>query len=194
MTQELYFTITGTHYRFGNDIVERGTRVKLVKEPDNEYDSEAIKVTLPGLGQIGYVANSVNTVLGESMSAGRLYDKIGDEAFGTVLYVLERGVVCTLAAAKEDDADSPNTEVDVAAKIQKLFEEACDQAEYYKVEAKKYALMLEKEKKHTTTNFAEMIKPKYSFDEIHEDRENTSEPLPGTVAWSEAQKKAQTEK
>ena len=100
MTQELYFTITGTHYRFGNDIVERGTRVKLVKEPDNEYDSEAIKATLPGLGQIGYVANSVNTVLGESMSAGRLYDKIGDEAFGTVLYVLDRGVVCTIEKAE----------------------------------------------------------------------------------------------
>ena len=33
-----------------------------------------------------YVANSPYTVAGESYSAGRLYDKIGDTAEGTVLY------------------------------------------------------------------------------------------------------------
>lgn len=68
--------------------------VKLVKEPDNEYDSEAIKVEMDGLGQVGYVANSPHTVQGDSMSAGRLYDKIGDTAEGTVLYVLPKGVLC----------------------------------------------------------------------------------------------------
>ena len=47
-------------------------KVKLVKEPDNEVDSEAIKVEMPGIGQIGYVANSPYTVIGESMSAGRI--------------------------------------------------------------------------------------------------------------------------
>ena len=93
---DIYFTITGTSYRYGKDFLESGMKVKLVKEPDNEADSEAIKVEIEGLGLIGYVANSPKTVLGESMSAGRLYDKIGDEATGTVRYVLEGGVVCTL--------------------------------------------------------------------------------------------------
>lgn len=37
-----------------------------------------------------------DTVVGESYSAGRLYDKIGDEATGTVLYVLPKGVLCVL--------------------------------------------------------------------------------------------------
>ena len=68
--------------------------VKLVKEPDNEVDKEAIKVELEGLGLIGYVANSPYTVMGESMSAGRLYDKIGDEAVGIVKYKLPGGVLC----------------------------------------------------------------------------------------------------
>ena len=45
-------------------------------------------------GQIGYVANSPHTIIGESMSAGRLYDKIGDTAKATVLYVLPRGILC----------------------------------------------------------------------------------------------------
>lgn len=68
----------------------------LEKEPDNEYDKEAIQVKMEGLGCIGHVANSSYTVLGESYSAGRLYDKIGDKASGKVLYVLPTGVLCKL--------------------------------------------------------------------------------------------------
>ena len=62
----------------------------------NDTDNEAIRVELEGLGQVGYVANSPYTVAGESYSAGRLYDKIGDTAEGTVLYVLPKGVLCFL--------------------------------------------------------------------------------------------------
>ena len=57
-------------------------KVKLEKEPDNEYDKEAIQVKAKGLGKVGYVANSQYTVKGELMSAGRLYDKLGDKAKG----------------------------------------------------------------------------------------------------------------
>ena len=49
---------------------------------------------MEGLGHVGYVANSPYTVAGKSYSAGRLYDKIGDTAEGTVLYVLPKGVLC----------------------------------------------------------------------------------------------------
>ena len=93
---EKYFTITGMCYRYGNEFLEPKMRVNLVKEPDNDYDSEAIKVEMPGLGQIGYVANSPYTVIGESLSAGRLYDKISDKAYGRVLYVLPQGVLCEI--------------------------------------------------------------------------------------------------
>nr|WP_330368699.1 hypothetical protein [Lachnoanaerobaculum sp. MSX33] len=71
-------------------------KVKLIKETDNEYDKEAIKVELPGLGTIGYVANSPYTVVGESYSAGRLYDKIGESAKGRILYVMPKGILCEL--------------------------------------------------------------------------------------------------
>ena len=89
-----YFTSTGTRHYFGVYFLKKGMRVELEKEPDNEHDKEAIKVNLEGLGKIGYVANSTYTVLGESMSAGRLYDKIGDKAEGKVVLVTERGVLC----------------------------------------------------------------------------------------------------
>ena len=89
-----FFTITGTSHYYGQDFFEPKMTVKLVKETDNEADKEAIRVELEGLGLVGYVANSPYTVLGDSYSAGRLYDKIGDTAEGTVLYVLPRGVLC----------------------------------------------------------------------------------------------------
>ena len=78
---EVYFTIAGTNHYHGQDFIEPKMGVRLVKEPDNEADSEAIKVEMPGIGQIGYVANSPYTVIGESYSAGRLYDKIDDQAW-----------------------------------------------------------------------------------------------------------------
>ena len=70
--------------------------MKLIKEPNNEIDREAIKVEVDGLEVVGYVANSPFTVQGESMSAGRLYDKMGDTATGIVKYILPQGVLCEL--------------------------------------------------------------------------------------------------
>ena len=97
---KIYFTITGTHHYFGDEFIESGMEVKLVKEPDNEYDKEAIKVELEGLGKIGYVANSTYSVLGESMSAGRIYDRIEEAAYGVVKYVLPKGILCEIIEKK----------------------------------------------------------------------------------------------
>ncbi len=95
-----FFTIAGTSHYYGQDFFEPKMIVKIVKEPNNEFDKEAIRVELEGLGCVGYVANSPYTVMGESCSAGRLYDKIGDTAEGTVLYILPKGVLCYI---KEED-------------------------------------------------------------------------------------------
>lgn len=95
--KNIYFTVTGLFRYVDMDILKEDLKVRLVKEPDNKYDSEAIMVKLEGLGKIGYVANSVKTVIGdEAYSAGRLYDKIGDEASATVLYNLGDALQCRL--------------------------------------------------------------------------------------------------
>lgn len=92
----IYFTITGTKHYFGSDFLKPGMKVKLQKDTQNEFDNEAIAVKMDGLGKIGYIANSSYTVLGESYSAGCLYDKINKKATGTILYVLDNGVLCRL--------------------------------------------------------------------------------------------------
>ena len=101
---KIWFTLTGTNHYYGHDFLKEGTKIRLEKEPDNRVDREAIRVLIDGIGHIGYVANSPWTVIGESYSAGRLYDRIGDTAKGKVRLVTERGVLCTL---KQKEPESP---------------------------------------------------------------------------------------
>lgn len=92
----IYFTVTGLNHYYGDLFLEKEMIIYLKKEKDNEYDREAISVNLPGLGKIGYVANSPYTVLGESYSAERLYDKMSEEVSGKVKFILNKGVICEL--------------------------------------------------------------------------------------------------
>ncbi len=94
--KETYFTLTGMNHYFGSDFLKKGMKIKLIKEPKNEYDKEAIRVELKGLGKIGYVANSPYTVIGESKSAGRLYDDFKKKAKGKVVLITPRGALCEL--------------------------------------------------------------------------------------------------
>ena len=94
--KKIYFTITGMQFRHGSEFLERGDIVKLVKEPDNKYDKEAIRVEMDGLDLIGYVANSIHTVIGESYSAGRIYDRIRENSTGKVLYIFDDSALCEL--------------------------------------------------------------------------------------------------
>lgn len=94
--KKVYITITGLDHYHGTEFLEPGVRVRLVKDPENKYDHEAIRVEMDGLGKIGYVANSTYTVLGDSMSAGRLYDRIGQTAAAKVRHVLSKGIICSV--------------------------------------------------------------------------------------------------
>lgn len=75
MNQEsIYTAITGTKHYFGVDFFKIGQMVKLVKEPDNTHDQEAIRAEISPIGQVGYVANSSFSVPKGCRSAGRIYD------------------------------------------------------------------------------------------------------------------------
>ena len=57
--EEMYFTITGCNHYFGTEFLKEGMKLKLEKEPENQFDSEAILVKIIGLGKIGYVATAL---------------------------------------------------------------------------------------------------------------------------------------
>lgn len=94
---KVFITLTGTKYYHGNEFLKPGMKVKLIKEPDNKYDKEAIKVSMKGIGDIGHVANSSYTVIDDSMSAGRLYDKIGNTATAKIVLVTPHGTICKVS-------------------------------------------------------------------------------------------------
>ncbi len=113
---DIYITITGTFKFHGNDIFKPGQIVRLEKEPDNPKDTEAIKVLLPGDVQVGYVANSVHTVVRGTHSAGRIYDKFEDEAFAKVLFVSDKIVIAKFLGWDEKLSETfANLKVDVEA-------------------------------------------------------------------------------
>ncbi|MCR5777742.1 MAG: HIRAN domain-containing protein [Lachnospiraceae bacterium] len=94
--KDMMFTLTGTRYYYGKDFLKEGMKVKLIKEPENEYDKEAIRIEYKGLGRIGYVANSTYTVIGESMSAGRIYDHFKKKAKAKIVLITDKGILCKL--------------------------------------------------------------------------------------------------
>ena len=96
---KMFFTITGCAYRYGLAVFRPDMTVTLIKEPENQYDREAIRVEAEGLGTVGYVANTPRTVRGTSMSAGRLYDKIGTRTVASVEYILSDSVICSVDPA-----------------------------------------------------------------------------------------------
>lgn len=89
----MFITITGLNHYYGKKPFKVGKLVIIRKEPDNGYDSEAIRVELPHIDTIGYVANSTNTVFDGTMSAGRIYDKIDEYAYAEVLFITHSSII-----------------------------------------------------------------------------------------------------
>ena len=106
-----YITLTGLNHYFGIAPFAVGQKVRLVKEPENLFDHEAIRAELPGLGKVGYVANSTHTVQGECFSAGRIYDKIEDTVIAKVKYVLGNAVICKVKVLPVQEQSVPTAPV-----------------------------------------------------------------------------------
>jgi len=115
MKKELYITITGVKHYYGMKPFKPGKIVKLIKDYKNEYDNEAIAVTLDHIDKIGYVANSTNTVYQGTFSAGRIYDKMDETAFAEVMFLTHEAVIArfiTDGNFKEDDEAESDEEND----------------------------------------------------------------------------------
>ena len=80
----MYITIQAFNKHHGTKPLVLDGIVKLVKDPTNQHDTEAIACEMRHFGKIGYIANSTNTVVKGCMSGGRIYDKINDEYFAKI--------------------------------------------------------------------------------------------------------------
>ena len=112
---EIYITITGQDYYLGMKPFKVGRRVRLVKDTENEFDSEAIRVELPYIDTIGYVANSTHTVYDGTQSAGRVYDRIGDISCAEVMFITRSGVIAKILqseASLEEELIIPSDKTD----------------------------------------------------------------------------------
>ena len=103
--ENIFVTITGQSAFLGLKPFKVGRVVKLVKERDNEFDEDAIRAELPFIDTIGYVANSTNTVYKGTYSAGRLYDKIGDEAFAQIMFITHSSAIAMILPPDEDNCE-----------------------------------------------------------------------------------------
>ena len=111
--KELYFTVNSVNHYHGIKPFKIGSIIKLVKEPENDYDLEAIKVELRYAGKSGYVANSVNTVAKGTYSGGRLYDKILDQDYAKVEFIIGDVIIAKILTKDEleKEKDDPDSDI-----------------------------------------------------------------------------------
>lgn len=100
---EQYVSIVGFKNYFDKRPFSIGTKLLCVKEPDNVFDSEAIKVTFPVLGTVGYIANSLQTKANGTFSAGRIYEQVGDKFIVEVAFSTHSTVI---ARVTDENADA----------------------------------------------------------------------------------------
>ena len=101
--ETMFVTITGVNYYYDLKPFKVGGIVKIIKDKHNDFDSEAIKAVMPYIDTVGFVANSPNTTFQGTMSAGRIYDKIGEYAYAKVMFITHSSVIA-LVLPNEADA------------------------------------------------------------------------------------------
>jgi hypothetical protein len=101
--EEMYVTVTGFAHYYGKKPFAIGNVLICAKDPANKYDSEAIIVRLPIIGQVGFVSNSPYTMAGGTVSAGRIYDKVEDIFYIRVLFTTQSKIICRIENGSSDE-------------------------------------------------------------------------------------------
>lgn len=114
--KDLYVTITAIRYYYGVTPFKIGKKLKCIKENNNVYDSEAIKVVQKHIGTVGYIANSPNTCVTGTKSAGGLRSKVMKKFTVKVMFITSNSVICkVIDGIKTENSNYGNSEVVVSA-------------------------------------------------------------------------------
>ena len=87
-SKDTLISITGTMFYFGMEPFEKGVMLKLVREPENEHDPDAIRVEIDGK-TVGYVANNEYTLVENTKSASEIKSMNPDRAEVVLIYLDE---------------------------------------------------------------------------------------------------------
>ncbi len=106
MELRTFITIPLNNSYGGRKEYKIGKILKLVKDPSNAYDSEAIcAVSLYHDKPLGYVANSISTVYTGTISSGRLYDRFDDYLYAMVIFITRSSVIASVLNPEEVDGE-----------------------------------------------------------------------------------------
>ena len=110
-----YVTITGFNHYYDLIPFKISNLIRCSKEPDNQYDGEAIRCSLPQIGTVGYLANSPSTLAGGTRSAGRVYDHVPDKFYVRVCFTTRTKVICRI----EESLSPQQLDAELAAQLRK---------------------------------------------------------------------------
>lgn len=110
---KMYITIQAFDKLHGPKPLKLNGIVRLVKEPDNRYDTEAIACEMRHYGKIGYTSNSTSTVIKGCMSAGRVYDKIDENYFAKIKFVKDSTAIAKILTLDEYTEELKDPESDI---------------------------------------------------------------------------------
>lgn len=99
--KEPFITVAGFDHYYGIKPFDIDRVVILKKEPESEYDSNAIAVIVPIIGKVGYVANSPHTIAGGCLSASDIYSIFPDECIAFVRFTTGSKVIARLYPGKK---------------------------------------------------------------------------------------------
>jgi hypothetical protein len=100
MKRGFYVTIAETGKYYGKIPFKSGEIVKISKEKANGR-RRSIRVTLPLLGIVGYLAPEGATLVEGTIGADKIYDKIGNYAYAQVMFVSDFVVIAKVLLPKE---------------------------------------------------------------------------------------------
>lgn len=103
---DLFFTVGDTQKLYGT----RPFRVGKLMRGAKSRDSEELRLEMPPFGTVGFVASSGGAA--GSMSAGRIYDRVGTRFYAKVAFVVGDCVIC---AVVDGDADALEAELSANA-------------------------------------------------------------------------------
>lgn len=111
--KEKYVTITGMNHYYGLRPFSVGKKVKCMKDKNNPYDSEAIKVVIKDIGTVGYIANNPYTTATGTMSAGRIYEKVKKKFVVEVMFITSSKVICRVVDGLKTSKDMKSVEENI---------------------------------------------------------------------------------